>query len=75
MQENQNPISMEDIIQIATSPVGQQLIRILQQTGGPDLKHAAQQAAAGDYESAKQNLSGVLQNPEVKKLLDAIGRK
>lgn len=74
MPNNESPISMEDILKIAASPAGQQLIRMLQQSGGEDLQQAAKKAAAGDYNSAKQAISGLLQDPQVKKLLEQLGR-
>jgi len=74
MPNNENPISIEEILKIAASPTGQQLMKLLQQSSGNELQLAAKKAAAGNYDAAKQALSGLLQDPEVKKLLDQLGR-
>lgn len=74
MPKNEGQFSMEDIMKIAASPVGQQLIQLLQQNGSEQMQQAAQKAAEGDYTSAKQALSGLLQDPQVKKLLEQFGR-
>ncbi len=74
MPKNEVPLSMEDIMKIAASPAGQQLIQLLQQSNRDAMQTAAQKAAAGDVASAKQAISGLLQDPQVKKLLEQLGR-
>ena len=74
MPNQESQFSMEDIMKIAASPVGRQLIQLLQQTGGEQMQQAARKAAEGDYDSAKDVLSGLLQDPQVKKLLEQLGR-
>lgn len=71
MPNTESQFPMEDILKIAASPAGKQLIQLLQQTGGEQI---AQKAAAGDYASAKEAVSGLLQNPQVRKLLEQLGR-
>ena len=60
--------------QIAATPAGQELIRLLQKSGGTDLQQAMEKAAAGDISQAKATLSALLQNPEAQKLLKQLGR-
>lgn len=60
---------MSDILRLAQSPAGQQLIALLQKTGGTDLQNAVSKASAGDYAQARQSLSSLLSNPEVQALL------
>jgi len=74
MPNEESQFSMEDIMKIAASPVGRQLIQVLQQNGSDQLQQAAQKAATGDYASAKEAISGLLQDPQVKKLLEQLGR-
>lgn len=63
------PIDPSEVQKIAQSPAGQQLLSLLQRTGGQNLQHAMQQASAGDYEGAKEVLSGLLSSPEARRLL------
>lgn len=74
MPNTESQFSMEDILKIAASPAGKQLIQLLQQTGGEQMQQAAQKASDGDYASAKEAISGLLQNPQVRKLLEQLGR-
>lgn len=72
--QNFNDPSMETIMQLAKSPAGQQLISLLQQTGGEELRQAMAKASAGDYTQAKQAITALMNNPEAKKLLEQLGR-
>ena len=59
---------------IAATPAGQELVRLLQRTGGEELKQAMAKAAAGDYSAAQKALSALLQDPEAQKLMNQLGR-
>ena len=74
MSSNESAMSMEDIMKIAASPAGQTLLTVLQQNGAKELQLAAQKATAGDFNSAKQAISQLLQVPKVKQLLEQLGR-
>ena len=74
MQENSNQFSVSDAMRLASTPAGRQLMALLQQTGGTDLKSAMAEAASGNYDKAKQLLSVLMENPEAKALLDRLGR-
>lgn len=71
MQNNQDAI--REAMRMAQTPAGQQLLKLLQASGGADLQKAMSQAAAGDYTAAKQALSAILANPEAQKLLNQMG--
>ena len=73
MQDQPN-FSMKEIMKIASSPAGQQLIQKLHAQGGDSLQQAISKAMAGDYDQAKEALSHLLQDPETQRLLDGLGR-
>ena len=73
MQENHN-LSMQEIMRMAQSPAGQQLLSLLQEKGGSELQLVISKAMAGDYEHAKLVLSDLLQDPDAQKLLDKLGK-
>lgn len=71
------PLSREEmarLMRLAQTDAGQQLINYLKQSNGPALRSAAQQAAAGNYETAKQIAKDLLSSPEAKDLLKKLGR-
>ena len=72
---NQNDLPIQEIMRLANSPAGQQLIRLLQKNGGEELKAAISKASGGDYIQAKQAISGLMDSPEVKQLLEQLGRQ
>ena len=69
MEKKSQDFSMDDVMRIANSPAGQQLISYLQQHGGQDLKNAISKANAGDLTGAKQQLSSILSTKEAQNLL------
>ena len=71
MENYQN--AMEQAKSLAGSSAGRQLIKLLQQTGNVDMEKLKKQAAAGDFAAVQQNLAGILNNPEVTKLLRLMG--
>ena len=71
MQNNQEAI--RKAMEIARTAEGQQLMKLLQSTGGAELQAAMDRAAAGDYTAAKQALTGILSNPEARRLLQQMG--
>lgn len=74
MQKNSQDFSMEEVMRLAKSPAGQQLLAMLQQTDGAQLQQAAQQASMGEYSQAGQTLQTLLSTPEAQKLLKELGR-
>ena len=73
MQENHN-LPMQEIMRMAQSSAGQQLLSLLQEKGGSGLQHVISKAMTGDYDQAKQVLSDLLQDPDAQKLLDELGK-
>ena len=71
MQNNQEAI--REALRISQSPAGQQLMRMLQQSGGQNLENAMNRAASGDYGEAKKVLNQLLADPQAKKLLEQMG--
>lgn len=69
MQNNKNPFSMEDAVRLAGTPAGQQLLALLQSTGGSSMEDARKAVEKGDYTQAKNSLSEILKSPQVQKLL------
>lgn len=69
-----NPNPMQEAMKIASTPAGQQLLKLLRQNGGQELQQAMEKAAAGDYDQAKQAINALLSDPEAKKLLQQLGR-
>ena len=66
--------AIEDAMRFAGTPAGQQLLNMLQQSNNPALQQAMQKAAEGDFQQAKQAMSALLQDPQIKKLLEQMGR-
>lgn len=69
MQKNSQNFSMQDALRLANSDAGQRLLAILKQSDGAQLGKAMDSAAAGDYSSAAQALSSLLEREDVRKLL------
>lgn len=75
MQKKNQDFSMEDIMQMAKSPAGQQLIAMLKQGDTAKMEQAIAQAQSGNYTQASQTLSALLSSPEAQKLLKELGGK
>ena len=66
--------TVQKAMELARTPDGKQLIQKLQQAGGTNLEEAVKKAAAGDFTQAKQVLTHLMNDPDVRKLLDAMGK-
>ena len=75
MEKKPQDFSMEEVMRLAKSPAGQQLLAILKQGDSAALAQATAQAKAGDYSQASQTLSAMLSSPEAQKLLKELGGK
>lgn len=60
---------LSELIRLAQTPAGRQLIALLQKQGGSQLQQAVNLAAAGDYTRAKGILSEVLSTPDAQALI------
>ena len=75
MEKKSQDFSMEEVMRIAKSPAGQQLIALLQQKDSAALAAAADHAKSGNYAQAGQTLSAMLSSPEAQKLMKELGGK
>lgn len=60
---------MTELMRLAQSPAGRQLMAFLQQSGGNSLEEAVTKASQGDFDQAKQALSSLLASPKAQELL------
>lgn len=65
----QQKMDAQQLMKLARSPAGQQLLENLKQAGGSDMEKAVSLAASGNLDQAKQTLSGLLASPEIQALL------
>lgn len=75
MEKKSQDFSIEEVMRIAKSPAGQQLMALLQQKDSAALTQAAAQAKSGNYSQAGQTLSALLSSPEAQKLMKELGGK
>jgi hypothetical protein len=64
---------MEQAMAFAASPAGRQLMALMQQKGGAELTKAQALAASGDMAKAKDTLSALLADPQIRTLLKQFG--
>ena len=69
-----NNLSMQEILRLANSPAGKQLIAMMQQQGGKEFQKAMANAAAGDYTQAKRAIETMMADPKAQQLLKELGR-
>ena len=69
-----NHISMQEVLRMAASPAGQQLIAMLRKQSDSEFQAAMTSAAAGDYTQAKQAIEKLMTDPQARKLLNQLGR-
>ena len=74
MQKNSDNFSIQDAMRLAQSEAGQQLFAMLRAQNGSAVDQAMAQAAAGDYSQVKQTLSSLLSSPQVRSMLEQLGR-
>ena len=60
---------MQKAMQLAATPAGRELVAFLQSHNSQAMQNAMNKAAAGAYTSAKQALSSLLEDPEIRELL------
>lgn len=70
----ETPMDYAELLKLAQSPAGQQLIAALKQQQGQNLNAAMAKAALGDYTQAKQAIAEFLSTAEAKALLNQLGR-
>ena len=62
-------LPMQEVLRIASSPAGRQLIALLQQQGGETFQDAIKNAAGGDYTQAKRAIEAMMADPKAQQLL------
>lgn len=65
---------LAELMRLAHSPAGKQLIAYLKQNNGAALQQAVDLAAAGNYQEAKKLGKELLSSPRARELLDQLGR-
>lgn len=65
--------NLQQLMQLANSPLGQQLLQRLKEQNGTALHSAAEMASSGNITQAKALLQTMLQDPEVKNILQQLG--
>ncbi len=75
MEKKSQDFSTEELMRLAKSPAGQQLIAMLQKQNSAKLEQAVSAAKAGNYAQAGQTLSSMLASGEAQKLLKELGGK
>lgn len=75
MEKKSQDFSMEEIMRLAKSPTGQQLIAMLQKQNSGQLEQAVLYAKTGNYAQASQTLRSMLSSDEAQKLMKELGGK
>ena len=70
----ENQPSMQEVLRLASTPAGQQLIALMRQQGGRRFQKAMEDAASGNYAQAKQEIESMLADPKAQQLLKELGR-
>lgn len=73
MEENSNNFSMQDMIRLAGTPAGQQLLNHLQKKNSKQLQMAIAHAVSGNMDQAKVLLSEMIGDPESQRLIRQLG--
>lgn len=74
MQKNSPDFSLEEVLRLAKSPAGQQLIAMLREADPDQISQVMAQANSGAYTEAGKTLEQMLSSPEAKALLNDLGR-
>ena len=75
MAKKSQDFSMEEVMRIAKSPAGQQLMALFQHRDSAAVAEATAQAKSGNYSQAGQTLRELLSSPEAQKLMKELGGK
>ena len=73
MQKKSEAFSMQEIMHLAKSPAGQQLLAMLQRKDSGQVQQVADMAAAGNYTQAAKELQSMLSSPEAQELIKQLG--
>lgn len=70
----ENQIPMQEVLRMASTPAGKQLIALMRQKGGSEFQKAMEDAASGNYTQAKQVIESLLNDPKAQQFLKELGR-
>ena len=73
MGKNSQDFSMEEVMRVANSPAGQQVLAALQKIDSGTLKQVADKASAGDYSSAQKMLKSLLGEEQSNQMAKKLG--
>lgn len=69
MQNIPDNNTLQQVLKLAQSPAGQKLMAMLQSADQQTLSKARQQAADGDYATAKDTLSSMLHSAQMQQII------
>ena len=69
MQKNSQNFSMQELLRLANSPAGQQLLAYLQENNPNGVKQAMTQAASGNQQELGKTIAQLLSSPQAQELL------
>lgn len=69
-----SPVDLSEVMRMAQSPAGQQLLALLQKNNADELRSAMEKASTGDYSQARKTINAFLSTPEAKALLEQLRR-
>ncbi len=72
MAKDSGGIDYAQLLKIANSPAGQELLSLVQKNKDAQFDQAMQQAQAGDFSQAKDVLQKMLSTPEAQALMEKI---
>ena len=70
----ESSMDYSEILRLAQTDAGRQLIALVQKQGGQQLNSAMQQASEGDYRQLQQTVREFLRTPEAKALAEKLRR-
>ncbi len=73
MQKNSGEFSMQDAIQLANSPVGEQLLSMIKKKNPDALNQAMAQANEGNFEQIKETMSALMKDKDIQAMLKQFG--
>ena len=73
MEENSINFSMQDIMRLAGTPAGQELLNYLQQKNQKQLQMAIAHAVSGNMDQARTFIVQLANDPQAQKLIKQLG--
>lgn len=73
MEENSINFSMQDIMRLAGTPAGQELLNYLQEKNQKQLQMAIAHAVSGNMDQAKTLIAQLATDPHAQKLIKQLG--